>query len=445
MAARSTPLTSVHQDPVGLAQRLVRFDTSNPPGNERECALYIQGLLEDACVPCELLGTSPERPNLIARLPGDGRAAPLLLQGHLDVVPAAGHEWRQSPFQGEIIDGYLWGRGALDMKGGIAMMVSALLRLKAEGITPAGDVILALMPDEEAGGHAGARYLVEQHPERFQGVKYAIGEFGGYAYYLSRKRFYPIMVAEKQVCRLRATVRGASGHGSLMQPDSPVGAMGRFLQRVQERRLPVHVSRPAKLMFQAIAAELPWTSRAGLAALLNPALAPMVLKLLGARGRTFGPLLRNTVNATVVRSGEQVNVVPSVATAELDGRVLPGYGPDDLISEIRAFAGNEVEIELVDYDPGPEAPDMGLFQTLAGVLREQDEGALPVPMLMPAATDGRLFARLGIQTYGFLPMDLPEDFDFASTIHGINERVPVSSVEFGARAMFRLLQTFGSS
>ena len=422
---------------------MVRYDTSNPPGNERGCANYLKSLLEEAGISCELIGASPDRANLIARLPGQGNAPPLLLQGHLDVVPAPAAGWRHPPFEGAIVDGYLWARGSLDMKSGIAMMGSALVRTKSEGLSPPGDVVLALVADEEAGGDGGARYLVERHPERFEGVRYAIGEFGGFTFHLGERRFYPIMVAEKQICRLRVTAKGASGHGSLFQQDNPMGTMGRFLQTIQTRDLPTHITPVTRMMFQAIGKRLPMASRAGIGALLRPALTDRALRLMGAKGRTFNPLFRNTVNATVVRGGDQVNVVPREVTAELDGRILPGFGPDDLVSEIRAIAGPEVDIEVTHFDEGPRTPNMGLFQTLAGVLLEEDDGAAPVPMLMPASTDGRLFAKLDIQTYGFLPMRLPKGFDFAETIHGSDERIPVEAIRFGAEAIYKLLQRFG--
>ena len=430
-------------DPVALTQRLVRFDTTNPPGNEGECIAHIKSLLGGAGIQNQVLAKTPGRPNLIARLPGDGSAPPLLLQGHVDVVPADPSRWQQPPFGGDIVDGVLWGRGSLDMKGGIAMMLHAIMRAKADGMTPAGDIVLALVCDEESGGDQGARYLVEEYPELFQGIRYAIGEFGGFSFNLGRRRFYPIMVAEKQVCHLRVTFKGQGGHASLVQGDNPMAALARFLQQVQSCPLPTHVTPEARMMFQAICRHLAPPARLGMAALLNPRLTAITLKLLGARGRTFAPLFRNTVNPTIVRGGEQINVVPGEVSVDLDGRLLPNIGPDQLISEIRAIAGTGATIEVLSHDPGPQRPEMGLFETLSSVLRESDPEGIPVPMLMPAATDGRLFARLGIQTYGFLPMLLPSTLDFAAVIHGPNERVPVDAINFGANAIYRLLQLYG--
>ncbi|MEE8465288.1 MAG: M20/M25/M40 family metallo-hydrolase, partial [Dehalococcoidia bacterium] len=304
-----------------MTQRLVRFNTSNPPGDERQCIEHIQLLLDGAGIPNQLFAKSPGRPNLIARLPGSGGAPPLLLQGHVDVVPADPADWQHPPFGGDLVDGFIWGRGSLDMKSGIAMMLYALIRAKADGMTPAGDIVLAVVCDEEAGGDHGARYLVENHPEQFNGIRYAIGEFGGFSFRLGRRRFYPIMVAEKQVCHLRVTFRGLSGHASLTQSKTqtgnPMSGLSRFLRQVQTRELPVHVTPEARLMFDAIGKHLPIPARAGIAALLNPRLTATALKLLGAKGRTFSPLFRNTVTPTVVRGGEQINVVPNEVSVDL--------------------------------------------------------------------------------------------------------------------------------
>jgi len=441
----STSTDPTYPDPVALTQRLVQFDTTNPPGNEAQCIQYIKLLLDDAGIPNQVFAKTPDRPNLIARLAGDGSAPPLLFQGHIDVVPADPTLWEHSPFGGELVDGYLWGRGSLDMKGGIAMMLYAMLRAKAERLTPAGDIVLALVCDEEAGGDHGARFLVEEHAEQFQGVRYAVGEFGGFSSNMGQRRFYPIMVAEKQVCHLRVTFRGKGGHASLTQQENPMSSLGVFLERLRSRKLPVHVTPEARLMFQAIGKHLPPTARVGISALLNPRLTAVALKLLGAKGRTFAPLFRNAVNPTIVRGGQQINVVPGEVSVDLDGRLLPNFTPEQLVSELIGITGDvpNVEYEVLSHDSGPKQPDMGLFDTLSSVLQEGDPAGIPVPMLMPAATDGRLFARLGIQTYGFLPMILPESLDFAAGIHGPNERVPVDAINFGAGVIYRLLQRYG--
>lgn len=434
---------ALYQHPAELLQRLIQFDTTNPPGQESACLSYVGGLLTEAGIHPNFLVKAPERANLIARLPGRGQAPPLLMYGHVDVVTTEHQPWTVPPFEGRVQDGYVWGRGALDMKGGVAMMLSAFLRARAEGLEPPGDVILALVCDEEALGAFGARFLVEEHPGEFKGVRYAIGEFGGFTLHVGGRRLYPIQVAEKQACSVRATVRGPGGHGSLPVRDGAMAKLGRLLQQLNGRRLPVRVTPVARLMLGEMAAALGGVTGMMLRGLLNPVLTNGILDLLGERGRTFDPVLHNTVSPTILRGSEKFNVIPSEVAVEMDGRLLPGCRPDDMIAELRQIAGSDVELEVVNYDPGPAAePDMGLFGVLAGVLREADPEGIPVPMLLTAVTDGRLFARLGIQTYGFLPMQLPADFSFQNTIHAANERIPAGAVEFGANAIYSLLGRF---
>jgi len=432
-----------HQDPGVLLQRLIRFDTTNPPGNEAGCIGFLDDLLTQAGLHTQTVARTPERPNLVARLAGQGNAAPLLLYGHADVVTTANQTWQHPPFEGRLADGYVWGRGALDMKGGLAMMVAALLRAKAEGVRLPGDVILAIVSDEEAGGAFGARYLVEEHPALFEGVRYALGEFGGFTFYVGKQRFYPIMVAEKQACWMRATVRGPGGHGSLPVRGGAMAGLARMIQRLDRRRLPVHVTPPARLMFERMAAALPAATGLILRQLLNPLLTNRVLDLLGPRGLLFDPLFHNTVSATMVQASEAVNVIPGEVSLGLDGRLLPGFTPDDMLAELRGILGAEVEIEVVLYDPGPAEPDMGLFDTLASVLQKADPAGVPTPLLLTGVTDARFFSRLGIQTYGFLPMCLPADFNFTRIIHAADERIPVEALAFGADAIYEVLRGFG--
>lgn len=441
MESKRNP-SAIYQRPSELLRRLIQFDTTNPPGNEAECISFINGLLTEAGVETTILGQTPERPNLIARLHGRGSASPLLLYGHVDVVTTANQQWQHPPFAGEVIDGFVWGRGALDMKGGVAMMLAAFLRAKREALHLSGDVVLAIVCDEEAGGDLGSKYLVENHPDLFEGIRYAIGEFGGFALYAGKQRFYPIMVAEKQMCWLKATVRGPGGHGSIPVRGGAMAKLSRLLQRLDRNRLPVHVSPVARLMFKTIASASGGLRGLILGQLTNPLLADRVLNALGERGRSFDPLLHNTVSPTILHGSSKFNIIPSEVSVELDGRLLPGYGPDELISELTRIVGDELEIEVVRHDPGPPEPDMGLFDLLADVLRQADQNGIPVPLLLGAVSDARFFSRLGIQTYGFLPMPLPEDFDFAQTIHAADERIPVESVGFGANAIYEVLRRF---
>ena len=233
---------TIYQRPVELLQRLIQFDTTNPPGNEVECIHYINTLLTEAGFETLLLGPNPTRPNLVTRLKGRGDARPLLLQGHIDVVTTVGQTWQHPPFAATIADGYLWGRGTLDMKGGVAMMLCSLLQAKAEGIEFPGDVVLALLSDEEAGGIEGAQYLVEHHAELFQNIRYALGEFGGFSVHIGGKKIYIIQVLEKQVCWMKATLRGPGGHASLPMRGGASAKLGRLLQTLDQKRLPVHIT-----------------------------------------------------------------------------------------------------------------------------------------------------------------------------------------------------------
>jgi acetylornithine deacetylase/succinyl-diaminopimelate desuccinylase-like protein len=425
-----------------LLQQLIRFDTTNPPGNEAECVDFIRTQLEEAGVATELYAKEPDRPNLVARLRGTGSSAPLLLQGHVDVVTTVGQPWSRPAFSGELVDGYVWGRGALDMKGGVAMLVSAFLRAAREGTELPGDVILVVLSDEEGGGDVGARFLVEEHAHLFEGVRYGLGEFGGFSQEIGGRRFYPIQVAEKQICWMKATIRGSGGHGAMINRGGTMARLGRVLRDLDRKRLPIHITPVAREMIERIAAALARPQRDVMRALLKPALTDRVLPLLGDKRRSFEPLLRNTVSATIVHAGEKINVVPAEVELQLDGRVLPGLGPDDLIGELRAMIGEDVELELVRHDPGPPEPDFGLFEQLAGILRELDPEAIPIPLLQIGVTDARFFAQRGIQTYGFLPMKLPPDFPFLNFVHAADERIPADAVEFGTEAVFRALRRF---
>jgi acetylornithine deacetylase/succinyl-diaminopimelate desuccinylase-like protein len=430
--------------PEELLQRLIRFDTTNPPGNERECVEWIAGVVRDAGLESRILANDPERPNLIARLPGAGSTPPLLLQGHVDVVPAKG-DWSKPPFGGEVAGGYVWGRGALDMKGGVAMMIAAFLRAAESDVPPPGDVLLCVLSDEEAGGDEGARFLVEEHRELFAGVRFAIGEFGGFSLDAAGRRFYPMMVSEKQLCLVRATLRGPAGHASLPIRSGATGRLGRLLAALDRRRLPVHVTPVVRSMIDAMAAEVPAPAAVPLRALLRPRLTDRVLDLLGERVSLFDALLHNTASPTIVRGGESANVHPDQVSVDLDCRLLPGFSADAVLDELRGLAGVEMDLQVLRHDPGPPAVDFGLFETLGDILRSLDRSAHPIPLLMPASTDGRHFARLGIQTYGFLPMQLPAEMRFMELVHAEDERIPVDALEFGTTAICRLLERFGAA
>ena len=431
--------------PAELLRDLIRFDTTNPPGNERACISYIEGLLSAEGIESTIHARDPERPNLIARLPGRGAAAPLMLYGHVDVVTTAGQQWSHPPFEAVQQDGFVWGRGAIDMKGGVAMMLSALLAAKAEGLEPAGDVIFCALADEENMSPYGAEWLVRERAELFAGVRYAIGEFGGFTMHAAGKRFYPIQVAEKQVCTVRMTLRGSPGHGSMPVRGGAMAKLARALRTLDRKRLPVHVTPVPRQMVDVMAAALPRPQGSLIRLLTNPRLTDLVLDRLGERTRLFDPILHHTVSPTVLETSKKFNVIPAEVDLVLDGRLLPGFAPDDLLAELRDLLGNDLELEVVKHDPGPPQSDLALYNMLADILERADPGSTAMPLLMPGVSDGRFFARLGIQTYGFLPMKLPPDFNFWSGVHGADERIPADAVEFGARAIGEALRRFGET
>ena len=434
---------NIYRQPIELLQQLIRFNTSNPPGNERECITYLAHLLEAAGIEVHLLSKDSHRPNLVARLRGKKDGSPLLLYGHVDVVPADGKDWKYPPFEAKVADGFVWGRGALDMKGAVTMMVCAFMKAKAENLHLPGDVVLCLLSDEEDLGECGARFLVEHHPEIFKGIHYALGEFGGFTLHVSGKKFYPIEIAQKQKCIIKAIVHGPGGHGSSAVRGGAMAKLAKFLEQLDRNNLPVHVTPAAKRMFNAMADVLPFPTGWILRQLLNPKRTDFILKnILGEKGNVFVPMFHNIVNATMLKGSERVNVIPSEIEVQMDVRLLPGLGPDDVIKELRPIVGDDVKLEVMLYNEGPAEPDMRLFNMLAGILKEADPDGIPVPLLLTASSDARFFSRLGIQTYGFTPMQLPDDMNFNRTIHAVDERIPVNTLEFGINALYQAMQRF---
>jgi acetylornithine deacetylase/succinyl-diaminopimelate desuccinylase-like protein len=429
-------------DPADLLQDLIRFDTSNPPGNERPCLEFVARVLAEAAIDSRFLARESDRPNLIARVEGAGGGPPLLLYGHVDVVPARPEEWTHQPFSGHAADGVIWGRGALDMKGGVAMLVAALLRVAARGLPLETDLILALTSDEERGSRLGAKFLVDEHADVFSGVRYAFSELGGFTEWVGNRRLYPVQVAEKQRCLVRATVRGAGGHPSIVVQGTAAAKVGRLLTRLDKRRLPAHVTPLGRAMIGAMAEALPAHQRLALQSLLRERLTNGLMPLLGKDAAPLDAVLHNTATPTVIHGGDISNVIPTEITVDLDGRVLPGHTPADLVQELENFAGDLAEFELVREEPPPCAePDMWLYPMLADVLRQKDAQGVPIPALLPGYTDARHFARLGIQTYGFLPMRLPKEIS-VDLIHAPNERVPVDALRFGTDCLVEAIERY---
>ena len=428
--------------PAELRRRLIQFDTTNPPGAEAACQQFLVDQFAGREVEARMLAALPDRPNLVLRVPGRGDAPPLLLQGHVDVVTTANQHWEHPPFAGELVDGWVWGRGALDMKSGLAMMVGALLRCLDEGRPPAGDVVLCSLADEEAGGIQGAQFVVEKHPHLFSGIRHGLGEGGGATQHLGGRAFYPIMVAEKRACRLRLVLRGPGGHAARHHRGGTMGRLGSLLSAVDRSRLPVHVTPVAEAYVRAVAGASSEPLRRELLALLEGGRTDSTLDTMGPEASRFESILHNTINPTIVQAGQKVNVIPSEATVDLDGRMLPGVEPDQFIAEVRRVIGQEPELAILNVGPRLPEPRMdGLFDMLGDVLRELDPRAVPVPAMMTGATDQRHFGQLGIRGYGYLPLRLPPEFG-QETVHAADERVPVKALDFGVEALYQVLQRY---
>lgn len=427
-------------DSVYLLQNIIRYDTTNPPGNEAECLYYIQSILDSNGIKAEIYSDKNDRANLVAKLKGKGTSEPLLLYGHIDVVTSSKDKWKYPPFSGEIAEGCVWGRGAVDMKGGIAMMLSAILRLKAEGIEPPGDIVLTILSDEEGEG-LGVKHLINKHSEVFNNIKYAIGEYGGYTMHFMGKRFYPIMVAEKQLCSVKLVFRGKSGHGSIPIKDNAIAKLGTFIKRANDTRLPVHITECIRNMINIMAETASGDIKLALKKLLTEGKTDEAIEELGDDGKFFEPLLHNTINPTIIQGGKQTNVIPNEAVIYMDGRMLPGMTKEQFIDEIKELSG-DAEISILQYDKGADDIDMKMFGTLSKIIIEKDTEGIPLPMMVTGVTDGRFLYKLGIQSYGFTPMLLEKNFDFLGMMHSENERIPIEALKFGTEAIYELLQRF---
>ena len=436
--------TSARTDPAGevvdICRDLLRIDTSNygdssGPG-ERKAAEHVAALLEEVGIATTIHESEPGRTNVLAHWGGVSTNGPsrddtLLIHGHLDVVPAEASDWQVHPFSGEIQDGYLWGRGAVDMKDFDAMVLSVVRARQRGGRMPARPVLLAFTADEEAGGHRGAEPLVRDRRDDFVGVTEAIGEVGGFSTTVRGRRMYLIEAAEKGMAWMRLTARGTAGHGSMINRDNAVTRLATAVARIGLHEWPVQLTPTMQTLLAAVG-EL-----AGEEA--TPANAEALVAEFGPAARMIGATLRNVTNPTMLGAGYKVNVIPTEATAHVDGRFLPGY-EDEFFATLAELCGEGVEIDFVSRQPPWETPyDGRLVAAMEQSLLAEDPDAVVAPYLMSAGTDAKHFGRLGIRTYGFAPLRLPDDLDFTGLFHGVDERVPVDALEFGARVLDRFL------
>ncbi|WP_193605816.1 M20/M25/M40 family metallo-hydrolase [Nocardioides dongkuii] len=441
----NTPQDDAHeaaQDPshdpaaevVDLCRELIRIDTSNygdqeGPG-ERKAAELVASLLDEVGIESRLYEPEPGRTTVVARWGGSEGDA-LLLHGHLDVVPAAAEDWQVHPFSGEVQDGYVWGRGAVDMKDFDAMLLSVVRARQRAGRVPERPVVLCFTADEEAGGHRGAQVIVEQHREELEGVTEAVGEVGGFSTTVRGRRVYLVEAAEKGMAWMRLTARGRAGHGSMINTDNAVSRLTAAVARIGAYQWPVRLTPTMEVLLAAVA------DLAGTEA--TPENAPALIEEFGGAARMLGAVISNTANPTMLSAGYKVNVIPTEATAHIDGRFLPGY-EDEFFATLAELVGEGIEVEHLSHQQPWETPyDGDLVGAMHRSILAEDPDAIVAPYLMSGGTDAKHFRKLGMRSYGFAPLRLPADLDFTALFHGVDERVPVDALEFGARVFDRFL------
>jgi acetylornithine deacetylase/succinyl-diaminopimelate desuccinylase-like protein len=430
------------EDVVQLASDLIRIDTSNRGGGdcaERPAAEYVAARLGEAGLEPLLLESAPKRANVVVRLPGADPARPaLLVHGHLDVVPAEPADWSVHPFSGEVRDGWLWGRGAVDMKGMVAMMVALARAYAREGRRPARDVVLAFTADEEDSAEAGSDWLVHHRPDLFEGCTEGISESGAYTFHAGDGvRIYPVGAGERGTAWLELSAKGTAGHGSRVNHDNAVGALAGAVARIYEHRWPVRLTPTTRAAIRQIGAALGQE--------VDPD-APgfdvdAALGRLGPAAKLVEATVRHSANPTMLAAGYKVNVIPGSATARVDGRVVPG-GEAEFEETLDRLTGDRVTWDYHHRETPLEAsPDGPTFDAIRAALLAEDPGAHVVPVCLAGGTDAKQFSRLGITGYGFAPLRLPEGFDYSAVFHGVDERVPVDGLEFGVRVLDRFLGT----
>jgi acetylornithine deacetylase/succinyl-diaminopimelate desuccinylase-like protein len=426
-------------------QALLRIDTTNPPGNETPAAEYLARLFRAAGVEPVLAGGTPERQNVVARLQGSGKKKPLLLAAHLDVVEAEPQSWKHPPFAGEIHDGYLWGRGAIDMKHMAVMSSLVLLKLKQEGARLERDLIFAGVADEEAGCDAGSRWLVDNKPELVK-AEFALGEAGGFTVHLNGRVIYPIQVAEKGTVWMKLRATGRPGHGSMPRENNAVARIGAAVARLARTRLPQHRTKVVDRYLAAVAATQKFPASALLRRLHVRSVANLLLRLSPDKGQAaaMAAMLSNTAVPTKLRAGNKVNVIPGFAEAEVDGRSLPGQTAADLVEEVKRAIGHDVEIEVLrDMPPVENEPDSELWDLMKSSIERHHPGAFVVPYLAPGFTDAKSWSRLGTRCYGFMPLQFPDDgTKFADLFHGHDERIPVDGLKWGVNVLYEVVKAF---
>ncbi|WP_406863950.1 M20/M25/M40 family metallo-hydrolase [Streptomyces sp. HUAS MG47] len=427
---------------VAFTSELIRIDTTNRGGGdcrERPAAEYVAERLTDAGLDPVLLERTPGRGNVVARIPGTDPSAPaLLVHGHLDVVPAEAADWTVHPFSGEVRDGVVWGRGAVDMKNMDAMVLSVVRSWARQGVRPRRDIVLAYTADEEDSAADGSAFLADRHAELFEGCTEGISESGAFSFHPEPGiTLYPIGAGERGTAWLELTARGRAGHGSKINDENAVTHLAKAVARIGEHHWPVRLTATTRACLAELAAVY------GLDVDVHaPGFDPLpLLDKLGRAAALVAPILRNSANPTMLSAGYKVNVIPGSATARVDGRTVPG-GEEEFAATMDELTGPHVDWDFHHREPSLEAPvDSPTYARMRAALEHFDPDGHVLPFSMAGGTDAKQFSRLGITGYGFSPLKLPVDLDYGAMFHGVDERVPVEALHFGVRVLDRYLRS----
>jgi acetylornithine deacetylase/succinyl-diaminopimelate desuccinylase-like protein len=435
--AMTNDLLELQREAVSICQDLIRIPSVNfgdGKGDEKAVAEYVVASLAEVGITATIYESAPNRCNVIARIEGSDTSRPgLVVHGHLDVVPANADDWSVDPFGGEIKDGAIWGRGAVDMKNTDAMILAIVRHWSRIGYKPPRTIVLAFFADEEAGSTYGSRYMTAHHPEVFAGCSEAISEVGGFSVTVGDgTRLYFIEAAQKGIHWMRLVADGRAGHGSMINEENALTALSEAVAKIGRYEWPQRYTKTVKVLFQKIAAVTgkPYDEKD-----LRPLLAEI-----GSTARMIGATLQNTANPTILEAGYKANVIPGSASAVIDGRFLPGY-EDELNETIRAIVGPDIRIETITQDIALEVEFGGpLVDAMCAAIVSEDPDGVPVPYLMSGGTDNKALSELGIIGYGFSPLRLPPELDFMALFHGVDERIPVDGMHFGVRALNNFLE-----
>ncbi len=429
-------MAEMEADVVVLLQELIRIPSVNygdGKGDEKAVAEYCAAKLAEVGIQSELIEPAPNRVNVVAHIKGVNQSRPgIVVHGHIDVVPANADDWSVDPFSGEIKDGFIWGRGAVDMKDGDAMFLALVRAWARAGFMPPRNVLLIFFADEEAGSIYGSRWLVKNRPELFDGYSEAISEVGGFSVTITGgHRLYFVEAAQKGIQWLKITATGSAGHGSFINPANAVTKLARVVARIGEYQWPQRETRTGAKFFSKVA-ELVGEK-------YDPENPRPLLKHLGGAARMMGATIQNTSNPTILDAGYKANVIPGAASAVIDGRFLPGF-EDELVDTLKEITGSDAEIEVLVRDKALEVEFEGaLVKGMCDALLAEDPQGIPVPYLMSGGTDNKALSDLGIIGYGYSPVKLPDDLDFFALFHGVDERIPVDGLVFGVRVLARFL------